>query len=672
MTRTAQEAQGQHLERALQAFVGADSEDIAPLVHLVDRLRPENPAKVASAIARLQQLALLLEENAEYQDAFRRYLLHLLASKRQVHLYADSGIFPNESFARGLLRRIGGALLPWAPNPAHLRDLIGVVFWRRDDYQWVGRIPEDTWLGLYRALRLAEAADPGALQEEVLEALQIVSYRIAAMGLEPELVRNEPAIEEFESPFLAQNQEIVAWIRRYRAWLDGREPAPEDDRHLGVLLHQCEEVMARIRRRANKNGASVNLGYLLLRLAQSIERVKTLLALLDPAQAQDRPRQALALLKQVIQAENTRASLRRYIAQNVELLALQIVERGGRAGEHYVTVTASEYFGMLRSAMGAGLIVGVMALVKIALLKLQLPPLIEAAAVCLNYGLGFVVVHLFHFTIATKQPAMTAQTIAATIEAETDSGRRNLSKLETLIVDVMRSQFIAIVGNMVMAFPVAYLLAWLWFGLLDEHAVSPAKAGLLLHELDPWTSLALVHAAIAGVWLFLAGLIAGYYDNLAVYNQIPQRVKHLRWLNRLLGRERTERFAGYVHEHLGALAGNFFFGVLLGITPFIGFLVGLPLDIRHVAFSTANLGYALVGLEHAVAWEALVVSLVGLYLIGVTNLLVSFTLAINVALRARRARLRDAKGLLWQVVKRFFRSPLEFFVPMRRGETAAP
>lgn len=172
----------------------------------------------------------------------------------------------------------------------------------------------------------------------------------------------------------------------------------------------------------------------------------------------------------------------------MELLARQIVEQGGRAGEHYVTVTAPEYFSMLRSAMGAGLIVAVMALVKILLLGLQLPPLIEATAVCLNYGLGFMMVHVLHFTIATKQPAMTAQTIAATIDEETNSGRRNLSKLETLVVDVMRSQFVAIVGNMVMAFPAAYLLAWLWLGLFDEHVVSSLKAGYLLHELHPWTS----------------------------------------------------------------------------------------------------------------------------------------------------------------------------------------
>ena len=39
----------------------------------------------------------------------------------------------------------------------------------------------------------------------------------------------------------------------------------------------------------------------------------------------------------------------------------------------------------------------------------------EALPVSLNYGLGFVLIHLLHFTVATKQPAMTANAIAASM-----------------------------------------------------------------------------------------------------------------------------------------------------------------------------------------------------------------------------------------------------------------
>lgn len=641
------------------------SPDPGPLVELVAFIRPERPEKSARAVARIQELTLLLEERAEWREALRGYLLGLLASKRQVHMYSDSGIYGSESFFAGVRRRIGSALLPEAPNEKYLRDVVGMAFWKRDDYRWVRRVPDDTWLAFHGAIVGGGEYDRDALarvRHEILEALQILSYRIAGIGLEQELVRNEPDIEEFESPFLTQNQEIVRWIAARRA-APGDGAGLDDDRHILVLLDQCEEIVERIRRRARREGASVSLTYLLLRVTQMIDRVKTLLLLLEPAQ-EDARRRAVALMQTVIEAANTRNSLRDFVARNLELLALQITEHGGRTGEHYVTTDLGGYLRMLRSALGAGLIIAFLALVKILLLKLHLPPLVEAAAVSLNYGLGFVLVHLLHFTIATKQPAMTAQTIAATIERQ--RGGRGLERLENLSVDVMRSQFIAIVGNMAMAFPVACLVAWGYFRLNGVHLASPEKARLLLHELDPLASLAILHAAIAGVWLFVAGLIAGYFDNLAAYRDIPERLRRLRWLRRALGEERCGRFADYIYEHLGALAGNFVFGVLLGMTPFVGFLLGLPLDIRHIAFSTANFGFALVGLELNVPGAAVALSLLGLYLIGVTNLLVSFTLAINVALRSRGARLRDAR-LFKRLLGRFARRPLEFFVPLDRA-----
>ena len=65
-------------------------------------------------------------------------------------------------------------------------------------------------------------------------------------------------------------------------------------------------------------------------------------------------------------------------------------------------------------------------------------------------------------------------------------------------------------------------------------------------------SLALLYAAIAGVCLFLAGLISGYYDNLAAYERIRERVEHIAWLKRLLGEARLLRFAKYVDDNLGA------------------------------------------------------------------------------------------------------------------------
>ena len=96
------------------------------------------------------------------------------------------------------------------------------------------------------------------------------------------------------------------------------------------------------------------------------------------------------------------------------------------------------------------------------------------------------------------------------------------------------------------------------------HFVDVEKATHLLEDQSLIASGAVFYAAIAGVCLFLAGLINGYFDNYAAYNRVPERILQLDWPKRLFGEYRMRRVANYIGENLGALSGNFLFGFLLG------------------------------------------------------------------------------------------------------------
>jgi site-specific recombinase len=137
----------------------------------------------------------------------------------------------------------------------------------------------------------------------------------------------------------------------------------------------------------------------------------------------------------------------------------------------------------------------------------------------------------------------------------------------------------------------------------------------------------------------------------------------VRWLRTLLGEERLGRLANYVEHNLGALAGNFLFGCMLGTTPILGELLGLPLDIRHVAFSSANFAYGLDGVAFDVTVATVVACAVGVLLIGLVNLAVSFQLALRVALRSRGIVPAQTEGLWGAVLRRFARRPRDFFWP---------
>jgi site-specific recombinase len=261
---------------------------------------------------------------------------------------------------------------------------------------------------------------------------------------------------------------------------------------------------------------------------------------------------------------------------------------------------------------------------------------------------------------------MTASTIASIFNlggTGSKEKREAMESLADLTVNVFRTQFIAIVGNIMVVFPLAYLLGVFVNEHAGRHLASPEKAQHMVGDLSIIHSPANYHAASAGVFLFLSGLISGYYDNKAVYNRIPERIRQLRWLQRLLGAERLRRMTAYLEDNLGALAGNFFFGIFLGSTAGLGIILGLPLDIRHVTFSTANFAYALVALNNDLPWQVLAMSVIGIITIGLTNLLVSFGLALMVALKAQRVQYRQWVPLAVLIGRRFLKNPLQFFWP---------
>lgn len=659
----------------------ARPDDLQLLQELVDALRPRRADDGDAAVHALRSLIYLLQQHPHWQQALRRYLLGFLATRRQLHLYTDTGIYRNEGFFSAAWRSVVQRFFPDERRPERLRDVIGLVFDHPRDHLWLRAVPMSLWQELLQLLSPAEHEfidERRRMTQEMLDAVQVLSYRISGIGLEPELVRNYPAIEDFESPFLTQNLAVRDYLESYAAALREQASDPlrpgglthEDDSHVRVLLGQCTDIISKIRKNAAREGVSISLTYLLERLCQCIERLQTLLDLLENREPILRQPRLVRFWLDLIEADQRSNSVRDLISRNTELIALQVTEHASRTGEHYVTGNRREYWLMLQSAMGAGFIVGFMALLKILTAKLKLAPLAEAFAFSMNYSFGFMLVHVLHFTIATKQPAMTASRLAASIHKGDE-----IDSLVQMIVSVFRSQFIAIIGNVCIALPTAWAIAALWSLQNGTHIVTPEKAQLMLRDINPIDSLALFYAAIAGVWLFLAGLISGYYDNKAIYARIPQRLRQRKTLRRLLGEQRLQRLSDYVERNLGALAGNFYFGIMLGSTGTLGYLLGLPIDIRHITFSAANFAYALVALDYKISWQVLLLSLAGVAGIGLTNLLVSFGLALTVALKARRVSLFIGRDLAIGLLRHFLRHPSHFFWPPRQtsdSEKRAP
>jgi site-specific recombinase len=166
----------------------------------------------------LQALCYILSTRPELRAALRAAFSRLARDYRHSELYTATGILPNTGFVSEACRRIGHKFLPEVLDPGLLRTLLRRVFDRPSDRQWVIGVGDDTWLKLIDALRFAEDPPSTTLPQsliELLHSLRVLSYWIVACGMEPELLRLEPALETHESPFVAQNRELTAYIDSY-------------------------------------------------------------------------------------------------------------------------------------------------------------------------------------------------------------------------------------------------------------------------------------------------------------------------------------------------------------------------------------------------------------------------------------------------------------------------
>ena len=648
----------------------SDVPDPTVLKRLIDELRVSDK-EPALANKKVQELIEILRQHPEYGDGLSSFVLTLIIQYRQIALYTDTGIMSDQGFFNSLRRLIGHRFLPLLPQEDSVVELAGYLFDKRSDERWLSNIDNEKWDELVDLLKVNDEHLNliATAKNSILNAIIILSYRISGIGLHPDLMDSYPQMLNYSASFVAQNQEAVLYVNQYREAheLDNlTDIIPEkavDPAPLLVMIEQCEEIVATIRKRIYKTGISIRLTNMMLRLDQSLQRMRILIELVSDNHDK-RDHAVIELIQALITSASRRYSIGYLIDNNTKLLSRKVTENASRVGEHYISTDKSGYQKMFKKASIGGFIIAFMATTKIVTYHLALAPMGRAFINSMIYGLGFVFIHIVHGTVATKQPAMTAAAIASTISDSSGKKSHQLNKLSELAVDILRTQFIAIMGNIMVAIPVALIISYAWLHNTGAPMINTDMAAHLLHDLDPFRSLALPHAAIAGVYLFLSGLIAGYYDNLAVYNNVGARIQRHRLLKYLLPKAWLQRLGGFVESNLGAIMGNFIFGVFLGSTATIGFLFGLPIDIRHIAFASANLAHGLFNISSSqLDWQIVLLSVFGVLLIGMVNLMVSFSLALFVALRSKEVRFVDWSRLTKQLLSHLMTHPSDFFWP---------
>ena len=604
-------------------------------------------------LLRLRHLLNLLDKHEALALRVEALALAFWEGIDAASLYADFGFGQRVSFASEMLTRLQQRILPGTPETAELATLFRLLF-EPEDAVWVAQMDAPTLARVVRRLGPATAQSQAAL----LDAITILISAVHATGYAPALRHRMDAAALQGEPF----GQLTGAAAELRAAVEQghEEIALQAAARLRALLDACRRAAASVLPHLEEFGVSVNIVFDLDQLQGRTQRIEQLV---NTVIAPDRAAEGQRLLLDLLQALHEQRGLRTLMARHYSLLARQVAERSAESGEHYITTTRAEYRDMLRRAAGGGAVIAGTTLLKFALAALALSPFWAGFWAGTNYAGSFVLVMLLHWTVATKQPAMTAPALAASLPRGGEASEEQLAGFVDRVAQLIRSQIAGIAGNLALCAPLVVAAQLLSKAIFGAPLIGEPAAIYVLNSITLLGPTALF-AAFTGVLLFASSLVAGWAENWFVFHRLDSAIAWNPRIVAFLGASRARRWSVWWRANVSGLASNISLGMMLGLVPaLLGFLA-VPLDVRHVTLASGQLGAAFGALgptllQTGAFWWCVA----GIAVTGVLNLTVSFSLAFIVALRSRGVRVTERRRIQAALWQRWRAAPASFFWP---------
>lgn len=641
------------------------------LIELFDWVRGDASSTTA-AINRLQLLLDVVQARPELQTRLRQWWHQLLHIVDAASLLADFGFAQRSAFVSELTERIRLKLLPATPETTDAAVLFSLVLHTEFDQLWLAELDEATLARIADLLQTPDIGDSAQThstywQNTVLDAITFCVGHIRASGYAPELRTRMSPAALLERPFHQLDTDLDVLRASFMASLQTKDSATADTLAAAAAqfrdrLDACRQAAGTVYTHLDEHGISVSLVFRLREMRARVLRIRELLDCL----LSDRPNSYTAkLLSHLVKIGVHRRSVRDLITSNTTLLAAKMADRSAETGENYITRNRAEYWDMLRKAGGGGSMVALTILAKYMLLAVGFSAFWGGFFGGVNYALSFIAIQLLHWTLATKQPAMTAPAMA--VKLKDLSADNAIASFVDEVTHVVRSQFAAVVGNLAMVFPCVLLISYGMQYMWGQPLIDQKEAHHALESLSLWGPTALF-AAATGVVLFVSSIFAGWAENWFVLHRLDSAMRYNPRFTAVLGAARADRWALFMRKNISGFAASVSLGMMLGLIPAISSFLGFGLELRHVTLSTGQIAAACAsyGLD---VWNlpelrsALLWACAGILAIGPLNVGVSYYCAFRLALRAHnvstgeRVRIRQA---IWARVRS---APLSFLWP---------
>jgi len=615
-------------------------------------------AQTPTPLLRLRHLLNVLERHPQHEVQVRRVLRRFWEEVDTAALLADYGFSPRTSLLGELGQRLRLRVLPGTPDTRDLAELFTLLFPQERDAEWLEAIDPPTLQRLITLLTPKDHADAVNWKAPFLDAIMFLATSIRALGFSP-MIRARMSRELLVDKPFRQLARVAEDIREH-AESGNAEALLVSAQYLRALLDTCRRCALSVNDHLEEHGISVDLVFELDQLDRRTHRIEDLL---NCVISNNPGTEVTRLLAQLVRTAGERRSLREPFTRHYSMLARKVAERSAETGEHYITRDRGAYARMLKAAAGGGAVLAGTTLMKFFVMALGLTAFWAGFWAGVNYAGSFVLIHLAHWTVATKQPAMTAPAMAEKLRDVSNDAA--VEGFVDEVAHLIRSQSAGILGNLTVVAPLVLGVQLAANALFGRPLVGEASAE---HVLDSLTLLGPTpfYAAFTGVLLFTSSIIAGWVENWFVWHRLDSAIT---WNPRIvshLGRARAQRWAEFWRNNISGFTSNISLGFMLGIVPVVAAFFGLPLDVRHVTLSTGQIAAAAGALGTQVLREpAFWWCVAAIPFTGLLNLGVSFLLAFRVALRSRGIRLRDRSRIYRAIRQRLWHKPLSFIVPPR-------
>lgn len=578
-------------------------------------------------------LRLSAEIDSHPRGAEIREILHDFWSHHSyIRVISEAGL-PNEVFfLPELLARALRHLTPVDEVQGDLYILLDSLNLTEADAQWVASLPDSVlawWADIFRP-------SPSS----ILVSCKLLAMRVTSVALSRDFLTLADDEDVAQSSFFTLPPLVEHLVRN-----------PEDYPQWEIRRDACEARLREVTDLLEQRGSSASLVFRVRLLRSLLWRIQQVLNL--QRDSSDSRKFAVT----IVHGFAAQRKVGGVLSASTRRLARSVVEKTGRVGTHYIAKNSAQWKTMGRGAILAGVITCFTALFKYSISSLIHAPLLVAVGHSLNYAISFLLMQAGGFLLASKMPAATASTL---VDAMEDPNKDHLASLQA----ISQTQTVVTIGNIFGAVLSSIAVDRIWNAVAHHPFLPPEHAAYgveMLHPLlgnDPLRhrhrnfSLALFPRHRLDRELSRPHSHGIGHRQQSAHSPPPGR--RACQLHRSLGEASRRRFGRICRA-----------GIPSGFSSDYCWAVRIPLEVRHVTLAAASLGYALdaVWISGALHRSDVIFSFVGIFLVGVLNIVTSFALSFLLAVRARDIREAKARLFLKEVLKKLASHPVSFLLP---------